>query len=156
MQTKALMEYVNVQENYIEEHKTSKSPQEIYKLMGLSRIEPISPYLDDLLNNMDTNTSNKNSILSSNDKNFQGMSKTFENVNLTYERYIIEKSVDIYLKNFKLHFHYLFAPTTFNDEIIFFYRNIILPFYLLNTLVYNTFDNIKEVLNAGKLNMLER
>ena len=124
--------------------------EDICKLMGISRIEFLFPYLRDLLLNMDTKSSNKTAILSLNDESFLNISKYVDQINLADERYILDILADIKIKDFEIYFYTVFSGT-FNEEIFHFYVKFILPIYLLETMFSNTYDNIKEILNSGEI-----
>ena len=153
VQASNLKSYLGKKEDYLIYSKILY-PELIYEIMAMSRIEEYFSYFNDSLRDMNTNSSTKSSILSLNDLCFKEITKFLDNINLTNERCILKNKVDIMANDFKINFH---SETrgTFNEEIFNFYKTFILPFYSLETMFSNTYDNIKEILNAGKAQILD-
>ena len=121
-----------------------------YRLLGLCRIQDFIPYRNALWD-INTNSSTKTSILSLNDENFQNISQILDNINMTYERYIVDKQVEDRKKDLKDKFHSKLTGT-FNEEIFYFYKTCIMFLYLFETKFFNAFEDIREILNAGEEN----
>ena len=152
MQTSKLKDYIN-DTNYIIKKLivfNRTSSYNMYTLMGLNRLKVFFEYYNESLRNMNINTSNKASIISLIDKSFTSMTKIWDKADLAFETCLLNKTVFALLKHFTLNFHSDSSPGTFNQKVFNFYYSPILPFYTLETMFSNTYDNIKEIFNAGE------
>ena len=150
MQTSELTKYITYKKYVIETLENEILPEVRDTLMGLERLKAFFPYHNDLLRNMNINTSNKASIISLIDKSFTSMTKIWDKADLAFETCLLNKTVFALLKHFTLNFHSDSSPGTFNQKVFNFYYSPILPFYTLETMFSNTYDNIKEIFNAGE------
>ena len=155
MQTSELTKYITYKKYVIETLENEILPEVRDTLMGLERLKAFFPYHNDLLRNMNISTSNKTSIISLIDKSFNSMTKIWDKadfafLDLAFETFLLNKTVFALLKNFKLNFHSDFSPSTFNQNVFNFYFSHILPFYTIETVFSNTYDNIKEIFKAGE------
>ena len=152
MQTSKLKDYIN-DTNYIIKKLivfNRTSSYNMYTLMGLNRLKVFFEYYNESLRNMNITTTNKASILSIINKSFKSMSQIWDKADLTYETFLLNKTVNAMLEDFDVDFHYSHSSGTFNQRIFNVYVSSILQFYFLETMISNTYDNIKEILNAGK------